>query len=95
MNLFDTKYKITEMEIHTTVKTRRVSIQNLLASNSGSEYLPEKSGSDSTLNVQDFRHGDDFYIKLIPSPVLDIFSSSASPGFMQRFDTEWENIDRL
>lgn len=82
-------------EIHTTVKTRRVSIQNLLASNSGSEYLPEKSGSDSTLNVQDFRHGDDFYIKLIPSPVLDIFSSSASPGFMQRFDTEWENIDRL
>lgn len=83
-------------EIHTTVRTRRVSIQNLLASNSGSEYLAEESGSDSALNTQEFRRrDDDFYIKLIPSPMLDIFSSSASPGFMQRFDTEWENIDRV
>lgn len=35
---------------------------------------------------------DDYYIELIPSPILDIFCSGNS-GFFPKFDLEWDQID--
>lgn len=75
-------------EIHTTVLTRRVSILNLLSSNSETESLPKDvTYTEMTPNKDDTF--EDYYINLIPSPMLDFFNNTGSPGFTQRFDSDW------